>query len=83
MGRAGSVSYQCIKVTYGPVVVALNKADLAGQAAYDRAEARKITDSLHADCLLTSAKTGEGVEEAFRRLGEAILRAPHPSPATG
>ena len=66
-----------------PVVIALNKADLEGQVTYDRAEARKIADALHADCLLTSAKTGEGVEEAFRRLGEAILRAPHSPPPTG
>ena len=58
-----------------PVVIALNKADLADRAAYDRAEARKTADALHADCLLTSAKTGEGVEEAFRRLGTAVLEA--------
>ncbi len=63
-----------------PVVLALNKADLAGHAAYDRAEARRIADALQADCLLTSAKTGEGVEEAFRSLGEAILQAPLPRP---
>jgi len=58
-----------------PVVIALNKADLADRAAYDRAEAHRIAGSLHADCLLTSARTGENVEEAFRRLGEAILNA--------
>ena len=63
-----------------PVVIALNKADLSDEAAYDRAEARKISDSLHAECLLTSAKTGEGVEEAFRSLGAVILEAPPPHP---
>ncbi len=61
-----------------PVVIALNKADLADRAAYDLAEAQKIADALHADCLLTSAKTGEGVEETFRRLGGAVLGAQLP-----
>ncbi len=65
-----------------PVVIALNKADLADQVAYDRAEARKTADALHAECFLTSAKTGEGVEEAFRRLGEAVLGVQLPRPWT-
>jgi small GTP-binding protein len=60
-----------------PVVVALNKADLADRAAYDRAEARRIVDALHADCFLTSAKTGENVEAAFRCLGERVIEQLH------
>jgi small GTP-binding protein len=65
-----------------PVVITLNKADLADRAAYDEAEARRIVDALHADCFRTSAKTGENVEAAFRRLGERVVEQLH-APALG
>lgn len=60
-----------------PVVLALNKSDLAGE---DRANAEKaISATQHSrdDVFITSAKTGTGVEEAFRRLGMHLLE-PHP-----
>lgn len=57
-----------------PCVLALNKADLAGQWEVDDAR----IDALAAagwSVLRTSAKTGEGVEEAFTELGRQMLPA--------
>jgi len=58
--------------TAGPVVVALNKADLVSdwspiEAALDKA------DTPIAGRTITSAKTGSGVEDAFTLLGASIL----------
>ncbi len=56
-----------------PIVVAVNKADLAAQAAYTTAEAVQAAEALGADVFLTSAKTGSNVEETFRRLGARVV----------
>jgi len=62
-----------------PSVVALNKADLKEQWLLTSADsATLINAGFH--LLTTSAKTGEGVEEAFRVLASATLTAP-PTPA--
>ena len=57
-----------------PVVVAVNKADLATNAQFTQAEAVQAAEALGADILMTSAKTGDNVEEAFRRLGARVLQ---------
>jgi len=56
-----------------PGLLALNKADLADQWAL----ARRDEEALARDWGLvrTSAKTGDGVEEAFQRLARATLAA--------
>jgi len=63
-----------------PSIVALNKADLPDQWVLTP----KDTERLRADGFLalnTSAKTGAGVEEAFRRIAQATLNAsPAPNP---
>lgn len=56
-----------------PVVIALNKVDLAGEAASDEPESRRIAKQLRADFLPTSARTGQNVEEAFHRLASRIV----------
>jgi small GTP-binding protein len=58
-----------------PGIVALNKADLKDQWTVTAADtARLISGGFHT--LTTSAKTGEGVEEAFRWLATATVNAP-------
>jgi small GTP-binding protein len=58
-----------------PAVVALNKADLTDQWALtddDRDQLAKLPWHV----FTTSAKTGDGVEEAFRWLAESMVKAP-------
>ncbi len=57
-----------------PIVVAINKSDLGGEAQFTQAEAVQAAESLGADILMTSAKMGTNVEEAFRRLGARVLQ---------
>lgn len=62
-------------VGHVPTLIAVNKADLAGQADFGTLEIRSIADAIGgAGCLMTSAKTGEGVEEAFMDLGTTVAR---------
>lgn len=57
-----------------PSVVALNKADLADAWALTRADEASLPGAgLHP--VRTSARTGAGVEDAFHRLAEEVLRA--------
>ena len=56
-----------------PGLLALNKADLADQWALARREEEALARDW--DLVRTSAKTGDGVEDAFRRLGRAALAA--------
>ena len=57
-----------------PLVVAVNKSGCAGEADVGTEEIVRTARSLGADYLMTSAKTGENVEEAFRRLGDLVAR---------
>ena len=54
-----------------PSVLAINKADLADQWALARGEEQKLAAEW--DLVRTSAKSGDGVEEAFLILGPATL----------
>ncbi len=62
-----------------PVVIAVNKSDLKDQAQVTESDVAPVAGALHGTYLTTSAKTGEGVEEAFRllatRIAERALRA--------
>lgn len=57
-----------------PFVVLLNKSDLADQWALDKNCMAELTEK-NWPVVRTSAKTGEGVDEAFRRLTELIMGA--------
>ncbi len=57
-----------------PCVLALNKADLAGQWEVDEPRLGELT-AAGWSVLRTSAKTGAGVEEAFTELGRRMLPA--------
>ena len=54
-------------------LVALNKADLAGDAEFDEDEASQVADAFGGEVLATSAKTGGNVEEAFRLLATSVV----------
>ncbi len=61
-----------------PVVLAVNKADRKAEAQFGEAEIARLAHAFGGEYLMTSAKTGENVEEAFRRLGRTILESlPH------
>ncbi len=55
-----------------PTVVVVNKTDLTAAAEYGAPEITETTRTLGADFYLTSAKNGEHVEDAFRRLAGLV-----------
>jgi hypothetical protein len=61
-----------------PGVLALNKSDLADKWALRRGDEEALAGDW--EMVLTSAKTGDGVEEVFRRLGRATLAAKEGQP---
>lgn len=56
-----------------PEVLALNKSDLKERWALSAGDEQALSKSF--DVVRTSAKTGDGVEETFRRIGHAMLTA--------
>ena len=58
-----------------PFIVAINKADLKDEQWQVEAEQLKALEDDGATIILTSAKTGDGVEEAFQTLTESMLYA--------
>jgi len=59
---------------YSPVVVLMgNKSDLKDQQKVTEEELQKMASKLNAIYFLTSAKTGENVEEAFLKLGNELV----------
>ncbi len=57
-----------------PIVPIINKTDLP--SALGTEDLAAVREAMGADFLLTSAKTGTGVQEAFERLGRQILGVP-------
>lgn len=55
-----------------PLVIAANKVDLTTQRRIADEEIAAVAAELSADWLCTSARTGEGVQEAFHMLGLRI-----------
>lgn len=56
-----------------PLIVMANKIDLRSERAVSDAQLNEIAAALDAQLFFTSARTGEGVEEAFLALGQAII----------
>jgi len=57
-----------------PVVVLINKCDLAEHAQFGADEAGEMAESVVAPFFMTSAKSGENVENAFSALGRNLVR---------
>ncbi len=57
-----------------PLVFLFNKADLVDQAAITRDEIEQFQAVRKAPCYLTSAKTGDNVEEAFQKIAEMLAK---------
>jgi len=55
-----------------PTILAVNKKDLANQAAFGAAEIVAVSRDVGCEVLSTSAKTGENVPEAFERLATLV-----------
>jgi small GTP-binding protein len=56
-----------------PLILVANKADLAGQHQFGEAQIQATAADLRIPYHITSAKTGEHVEEAFRLLGRLLI----------
>lgn len=56
-----------------PVIYCANKGDLTGGHMFDLADTEILKEIFCAPWLLTSARTGDNVEEAFRTLGMKII----------
>ena len=57
-----------------PVVLAANKADLTAEAQFGVAELAEMASTFGCTYLLTSAKSGQNVEDAFLRLATEIAK---------
>jgi small GTP-binding protein len=73
----GNVSRWCasIRDVCGdiPVVLLINKSDLADHAQYGTDEVGEVAEKLLAPFFLTSAKSGANVENAFSALGRGLI----------
>jgi small GTP-binding protein len=56
-----------------PVVFMANKCDLAKDKKLNQDDVKKLADVYSSFWLLTSAKTGKNVEEAFKALGKKMV----------
>lgn len=57
-----------------PIVLVINKADLAERAQFREPDAARAAKAFNAEFLMTSAKTGANVEETFLRLGRLVVK---------
>ena len=56
-----------------PVILVANKVDLVGQHQFGETQIQATAADLRIPYHITSAKTGEHVEEAFRQLGRLLI----------
>jgi small GTP-binding protein len=56
-----------------PIFIAVNKCDLIDQAQFSLKEVSQLAKAFDSDFLHTSAKTGEGVEQCFKKLGDLVV----------
>ncbi|HKZ99290.1 MAG TPA: Rab family GTPase [Thermoplasmata archaeon] len=55
-----------------PTLIAVNKADLPNDGQFSERDVAQVAKAFECEYLMTSAKTGDNVEEAFRRLGALV-----------
>jgi GTPase KRas protein len=55
-----------------PLLIAVNKADLDANAAFSRADIEQAASAFGCEYIMTSAKMGLNIEEAFQRLARKV-----------
>ncbi len=58
-----------------PLMIAVNKSDLVSGAQYGEKDVEQIAKAFECPYLLTSAKSGEHVEDAFRRISQLVTES--------
>lgn len=58
-----------------PLLIAVNKSDLVSRAQYGEKDVAQAAKAYNAPFLMTSAKSGEHVEDAFRRIGQMVTES--------
>ncbi len=58
-----------------PLMIAVNKGDLVSAAQYGEKDVEQVARAFECPYLMTSAKSGENVEEAFRRISQLVTEA--------
>jgi len=61
------------ELPHAKLILAANKVDLVDQRRTGEAEIRSVAAALEIPFVLTSAKTGQGVEAIFRTLGSLLI----------
>jgi len=56
-----------------PIFIVVNKCDLIDQAQFSLKEVSQTAKAFDSEFLYASAKTGEGVEQCFKKLGEYVV----------
>ena len=59
----------------GPIFIAVNKTDLSTEAQFSELDVQQVAKAFECGYVITSAKTGGSVEEAFRRLADVVAKA--------
>lgn len=55
-----------------PILIAVNKSDLVSSAQYGERDVEQVARAFSCPYVMTSAKSGSNVEEAFRRIGQMV-----------
>jgi small GTP-binding protein len=58
-----------------PILIAVNKTDLVSNAKYGEQDVAQFARAFECPYLMTSAKSGEHVEDAFRRIGQMVTES--------
>ncbi len=58
-----------------PLLIAVNKSDLVSGAQFGEHDVAQVARAFECPFLMTSAKSGQNVEEAFRRIGQMVTES--------
>ena len=58
-----------------PILIAVNKSDLVSSAQYGEKDVEQVAKAFDCPYILTSAKSGERVEDAFRQMGQMVTES--------
>ena len=58
-----------------PILIAVNMCDLVSRALYGEKDVEQVAKAFDCPYILTSAKSGERVEDAFRQMGQMVTES--------